>query len=58
MTCVYKKYEVKRKMVNEHMSTTKNEVSGGGMNNRGKESEDLFKEMIPRKKFQKIGNFH
>ena len=32
MTCVYKKYEVKRKVVKEHMSTTKNEVSGGGMN--------------------------
>ena len=36
MTCVYKKYEVKRKMVKEHMTTTKTEVSGGGMNLRGR----------------------
>ena len=32
MTCVYKKYEVKKKVVKKHISTTKNEVSGGGMN--------------------------
>ena len=36
MTCVYKKYEVKRKMIKEHRAATKNEVSGGGMNVRGR----------------------
>ena len=36
MTCVYKKYEVTRKMVKEHMTTTKTEISGGGMNLRGR----------------------
>ena len=46
MTCVYKKYEVKRKMVKEHMTTTKNEVSAGGMNLRGR-GRSLLGGMFP-----------